>query len=146
MKTSNLIIGAVLLGGVSYLAIKKGLFKKKSVVTNADIKEVQETEDIKNQLLADVNKAKLSSESLQNPMSDKSKIARIQLALGIASDGIFGNQTLNAVRNKIAELIKLYGGSQLANSLYSLSLSEWQNSTNINTLYQIFTKVGLITA
>jgi lysozyme family protein len=79
-------------------------------------------------------------------MSDKSKIARIQLALGIASDGIFGNQTLNAVRNKIAELIKLYGGSQLANSLYSLSLSEWQNSTNINTLYQIFTKVGLITA
>lgn len=146
MKTKNLIIGALLLGGASYLAIKKGLFKKKKVVTDTDIKDAQLTTDIVNQLVAEQNKAQESSVAIEYPKSDKAKIAKIQLALGIASDGIFGNQTLMAVRNKINELIKLYGGSTLANSLYSLSLSEWQSSTNINTLYQIFVKVGLITA
>jgi hypothetical protein len=46
-KTRNLIIGALLLGGGAYLAIKKGLFKKKGSVTDSDIKEIQQDIDSK---------------------------------------------------------------------------------------------------
>ena len=127
--TRNLIIGAVLLGGASYLAIKKGLFKKKSV-TNADIKDAQQNADLKNQLLADINKAKLSTESLQNPTSTKSKIAKMQSYLGVAIDGILGQQTYDAI---ISKLPNLAGQVSIADL-----------NANIDTLYQIFVSRGWV--
>ena len=146
MKTKNIIIGLALAGAGVYFAFKKGLFKKKTGVTDTDIKNAQLTTDVVNQLVAEQNKAQESSVAIEYPKSDKAKIAKIQLALGIASDGIFGNQTLMAVRNKIVDLAKIYGSTPLSNSLYSLSLSEWQSSTNIDTLYRLFVNQKLITA
>ena len=131
MKTRNLIIGAVLLGGASYLAIKKGLFKKKSV-SNSDIKNAQENQDIANQLLAESNKAKASTISIQNPTSDKAKIGKIQAYLGVAIDGILGPQTYNAI---ISKLPNLAGQVSIADL-----------NANIDTLYQIFVSRGWVTA
>lgn len=146
MKTRNILIGVALAGAGVYFAFKKGLFKKKTVVTDTDIKDAQLTTDVVNQLVAQENKAQESSVSIEYPKSDKAKIAKIQLALGIASDGIFGNQTLMAVRNKIVDLAKIYGDSPLGYTLSKLSLEEWQSSTNIDTLYRLFVNQKLITA
>lgn len=131
MKTKNLIIGALLLGGASYLAIKKGLFKKKSV-TNADIKNAQDNQDIANQLLAESNKAKASTISIQNPTSDKAKIGKIQSYLGVAIDGILGPQTYNAIINRLPNLAGQVSIADL--------------NANIDTLYQIFVSRGWVTA
>ena len=131
MKTKNLIIGALLLGGASYLAIKKGLFKKKTI-TNADIDNAQKNKDIANQLLAQENKAKASTISLQNPTSDKSKIAKIQSYLGVAIDGILGPQTYQAIIDKLPNL----AGKVSIDDLIA----------NLDTLYQIFVSRGWITA
>ena len=122
------------------------MFKKKTVVTDTDIKDAKLTTDVVNQLVAQENKAQESSVAIEYPKSDKAKIAKIQLALGIASDGIFGNQTLMAVRNKILDLAKIYGGTPLGYTLSNLSLQEWQSSTNIDTLYRLFVNQKLITA
>jgi hypothetical protein len=146
MKTKNIIIGLALAGAGAYYAFKKGLFKKKTVVTDTDIKDAKLTTDVVNQLVAQENKAQESSVAIEYPKSDKAKIAKIQLALGIASDGVFGNQTLMAVRNKIVDLSKIYGGTPLGYTLSNLSLQEWQSSTNIDTLYRLFVNQKLITA
>lgn len=131
MKTKNLIIGALLLGGASYLAIKKGLFKKESV-TNNDIEKAQENNDIKNQLLAQQNQAKASTISLQNPTSAKAKIGKIQSYLGVAIDGILGPQTYQAIIDKLPNL---------AGKVSIADLNE-----NIDTLYSIFVSRGWVTA
>ena len=130
MKTKNIIIALAVAGAGAYLAIKKGLFKKKSV-TNADIKDAQDNANIANQLLAEANKAKASTISIQNPSSYKAKVAKIQLFLGVASDGIFGNQTLLAVQNKFPQLAEI-------------TLADWQDESNIDILYSYLKSRGLI--
>lgn len=132
-KKSNILpiaIGLGLLAG-GFFAIKKGLFKKKAV-TNTDIKDVQKNQDIANQLLAQENKAKASTISLQNPTSDKSKIAKIQSYLGVAIDGILGPQTYQAIINKLPNLAGQVSIADL--------------NANIDTLYQIFVSKGWVTA
>ena len=131
MKTRNIIIAVALAGAGAYFAVKKGLFKKKSVVTNADILEAQQNEDIKNQLLAEQKKAKASTTTIQNSNSYKAKVAKIQLYLGIASDGIFGNQTLLAIKNKFPNLA-------------DITLADWQEEKNIDILYSYLNSRGLL--
>lgn len=121
MKTRNIIIAVALAGAGAYFAVKKGLFKKK------DIKNAQTDADIKNQLLWQEQKRKLDSISLENPNSDKAKIARIQSYLGVAIDGILGPQTYNAIVNKIP-------------SLSGVSIAEL--NAEIGTLYEVFASKG----
>lgn len=130
MKTKNIIIGLALAGAGAYYAFKKGLFGKK-VVSNSDIKTAQDDADLANQLLAEANRAKASTISIQNPTSYKAKVAKIQLFLGVASDGIFGNQTLLAVRNKFPQLAEI-------------TLADWQDESNIDILYSYLKSKGLI--
>jgi peptidoglycan hydrolase-like protein with peptidoglycan-binding domain len=121
MKTRNIIIAVALAGAGAYYAVKKGLFKKK------DINTAQTDADIKNQLLWQEQKRKLDSISLENPNSDKAKIARIQSYLGVAIDGILGPQTYNAIVNKIP-------------SLSGVSIAELNQE--ISTLYEVFASKG----
>lgn len=121
MKTRNIIIAVALAGAGAYFAVKKGLFKKKS------ISQAQNDADVKNQLLWQEQKRKLDSISLENPNSDKAKIARIQSYLGVAIDGILGPQTYNAIVAKIP-------------SLSSVSIAELNQE--ISTLYEVFASKG----
>lgn len=123
MKTRNIIIAVALAGAGAYFAVKKGLFKKKGV----SISDAQNDADIKNQLLWQEQKRKLDSISLENPNSDKAKIARIQSYLGVAIDGILGPQTYNAIVAKIP-------------SLSGVSIAELNQE--ISTLYEVFASKG----
>ena len=122
-KTRNIIIAVALAGAGAYFAVKKGLFKKKSV----SISDAQNDADVKNQLLWQEQKRKLDSISLENPNSDKAKIARIQSYLGVAIDGILGQQTYNAIVAKIP-------------SLSGVSIAEL--NAEISTLYEVFASKG----
>lgn len=103
---NNLIIGAALLGGGAYYAFKKGLFGKRPPIGKSSeqvIKENQEALDkIAEQQAAAAKKAVITNAAtkaiaaattITNANSFKGKVAYIQSDLGVAVDGIAGNQT-----------------------------------------------------
>jgi len=107
---TNLILGAALVGGGAYYAFKKGLFGKKTETPNEAIKQNQ---DVINKVAAEqaaaakkvattaaVKKAVTAASTIINANSYKGKVAYIQSDLGVAVDGVAGNQTNMAYNAK----------------------------------------------
>jgi hypothetical protein len=111
-KNYYTIIGAALIGGGAYYAYKQGWFgksKPKSKEADKVIDEIAKEKVIAKdelnaaakvvvaqkaaQVIADVN-------SITNPNSFKGKVAYIQNDLGVAVDGVAGNQTNSAYNAK----------------------------------------------
>jgi hypothetical protein len=107
---NNLIIGAALLGGGAYYAFKKGLFGKKTETPSEAIKQNQDVIDKvaaeqaaaakKVATAAAVKKAVTAASTIVNANSYKGKVAYIQSDLGVAVDGVAGNQTNMAYNAK----------------------------------------------
>lgn len=107
---TNLIIGAALVGGGAYYAYTKGWFGKKKETPSEAIKQNQETLDRiaaeqaaaakKVALTAAATKAVAAASTIINANSFKGKVAYIQSDLGVAVDGIAGNQTNMAYNAK----------------------------------------------
>ena len=107
---NNLIIGAALLGGGAYYAFKKGLFGKKTETPSEAIKQNQDVIDKvaaeqaaaakKVATAAAVKKAVTAASTIINANSYKGKVAYIQSDLGVAVDGVAGNQTNMAYNAK----------------------------------------------
>lgn len=106
----NLIIGAALVGSGAYYAYKKGWFGKKSESPSQAVKQNQETLDKiaaeqaaaakKVAITAAATKAIAAATTIINANSYKGKVAYIQSDLGVAVDGIAGNQTNMAYNAK----------------------------------------------
>lgn len=107
---NNLIIGAALLGGGAYYAYTKGWFGKKTETPSEAIKQNQ---DVINKVAAEqaaaakkvatataVKKAVTAASTIVNANSYKGKVAYIQNDLGVAVDGVAGNQTNMAYNAK----------------------------------------------
>lgn len=107
---NNLIIGAALLGGGAYYAYTKGWFGKKKETPSEAIKQNQ---DVIDKIAAEqaaaakkvatataVKKAVTAASTIINANSYKGKVAYIQSDLGVAVDGVAGNQTNMAYNAK----------------------------------------------
>jgi hypothetical protein len=107
---TNLIIGAALLGGGAYYAYTKGWFGKKKETPSEAIKQNQ---DVIDKVAAEqaaaakkvatataVKKAVTAASTIINANSYKGKVAYIQSDLGVAVDGVAGNQTNMAYNAK----------------------------------------------
>ena len=107
---TNLIIGAALLGGGAYYAYTKGWFGKKKETPSEAIKQNQDVIDKvaaeqaaaakKVATAAAVKKAVTAASTIVNANSYKGKVAYIQSDLGVAVDGVAGNQTNMAYNAK----------------------------------------------
>lgn len=107
---TNLILGAALVGGGAYYAYTKGWFGKKKETPSEAIKQNQETLDRiaaeqaaaakKVATTAAVTKAVAAASTIINANSFKGKVAYIQNDLGVAVDGVAGNQTNMAYNAK----------------------------------------------
>jgi hypothetical protein len=107
---NNLIIGAALLGGGAYYAYTKGWFGKKKETPSEAIKQNQDVIDKvaaeqaaaakKVATTAAVKKAVTAASTIINANSYKGKVAYIQSDLGVAVDGVAGNQTNMAYNAK----------------------------------------------
>jgi hypothetical protein len=108
----NYIIGGVLVGGGLYYAYSKGWFKKKpalspvaetkteSQATINDIKQEQKAVSTAQKVTATAQKAVSVITTITNANSFKGKVSTIQSNLGVAVDGIAGNQTNMAYNAK----------------------------------------------
>ena len=100
---TNLILGAALVGGGAYYAYTKGWFGKKKETPSEAIKQNQDVIDKvaaeqaaaakKVATAAAVKKAVTAASTIVNANSYKGKVAYIQSDLGVAVDGVAGNQT-----------------------------------------------------
>jgi len=109
---TNLLIGAALLGGGAYVAYHKGWFGlgKKLPPLDATLKDNQAVLDniAKEQAAAEAAKAAAAkaatavkqATTITNPASYAGKVAYIQSDLGVAVDGVAGNQTNMAYNAK----------------------------------------------
>jgi hypothetical protein len=107
---TNLILGAALVGGGAYYAYTKGWFGKKKETTSEAIKQNQDVIDKvaaeqaaaakKVATTAAVKKAVTAASTIINANSYKGKVAYIQSDLGVAVDGVAGNQTNMAYNAK----------------------------------------------
>ena len=107
---NNLIIGAALVGGGAYYAYTKGWFGKKKETPSEAIKQNQDVIDKvaaeqaaaakKVATAAAVKKAVTAASTIVNANSYKGKVAYIQSDLGVAVDGVAGNQTNMAYNAK----------------------------------------------
>lgn len=110
---TNLIIGAALLGGGAYYAYKKGLFGKRPPIgkspeqvikqSQAELDKIAEQQAAaakKVAVAAAATKAVAQATTIINANSYKGKVAFIQNDLGVAVDGIAGNQTNMAYNAK----------------------------------------------
>jgi len=107
---TNLIIGAALVGGGAYYAYTKGWFGKKKETPSEAIKQNQDVIDKvaaeqaaaakKVATTAAVKKAVTAASTIINANSYKGKVAYIQSDLGVAVDGVAGNQTNMAYNAK----------------------------------------------
>jgi hypothetical protein len=107
---TNLIIGAALVGGGAYYAYTKGWFGKKKETPSEAIKQNQETLDRiaaeqaaaakKVAVTSAATKAITAATTIINANSYKGKVAYIQSDLGVAVDGVAGNQTNMAYNAK----------------------------------------------
>jgi hypothetical protein len=107
---TNLILGAALVGGGAYYAYTKGWFGKKKETPSEAIKQNQDVIDKvaaeqaaaakKVATAAAVKKAVTAASTIVNANSYKGKVAYIQSDLGVAVDGVAGNQTNMAYNAK----------------------------------------------
>ena len=107
---TNLILGAALVGGGAYYAYTKGWFGNKKETPSEAIKQNQDVIDKvaaeqaaaakKVATAAAVKKAVTAASTIVNANSYKGKVAYIQSDLGVAVDGVAGNQTNMAYNAK----------------------------------------------
>lgn len=104
-KNTTLILSTVLVGAGAFLIYNRNSKpdekKASEAASKASIKAKQEADAQIQAEAAAREAAKNKYNSLENPNSFKSKIARVQGFLGVAIDGIIGPQTLGALRNKL---------------------------------------------
>ncbi len=100
MKNKNVLIavGLAAVGGIAYFASK--VKKQKEQITDAEIKAKQDAEAAAKALAEAKAKAKVDAESLLNKKSFASKVAKIQLYLGVNADGSVGQNTNIALKKK----------------------------------------------
>lgn len=99
-KNTTLILSTVLVGAGAFLIYNRSRKAKKGVSVE-EIEAEQKTEA--ERAIEEIKKRGTvqRGNSLENPNSFKSKIARVQGFLGVAIDGIIGPQTLGALRHKL---------------------------------------------
>ena len=114
-KNTTLILSTVLIGAGAYIIYSRNRKKANSGTTEDAIKDKQKEEAEKAAKDAARDTAREQYNSLQNPNSYKSKVARVQGFLGVAIDGIVGPQTLGALKKKFHQF-------------------QFMNSTNIDTI------------
>jgi hypothetical protein len=100
-KNYTLILSTVLVGAGAYLIYNRSRKQKEQEEsTEAGIKAKQEAEE-KAKAEAEAKRlAKEKENSLENPNSFASKVAKIQLYLGVTPDGKVGPNTLGALTKK----------------------------------------------
>jgi murein L,D-transpeptidase YcbB/YkuD len=99
-KNTTLILSTVLIGAGAYIIYSRNRKKANSGTTEDAIKQKQKEEADKAAKDAARETIKEQYNSLQNPNSYKSKVARVQGFLGVAIDGIVGPQTLGALKKR----------------------------------------------
>jgi hypothetical protein len=114
-KNTTLILSTVLIGAGAYIIYSRNTKKANSSTTQDAIKDKQKEEAVKAAKDAARETIKEQYNSLQNPNSYKSKVARVQGFLGVAIDGIVGPQTLGALKKKFPQF-------------------QFMNSTNIDAI------------
>jgi hypothetical protein len=110
---TNLIIGAALVGGGAYYAYKKGWFGKRPPMGKSADEVIKQNQAELDKIAAEqaaaakkvattaaVTKAVSQATTIINANSYKGKVAYIQNDLGVAVDGIAGNQTNMAYNAK----------------------------------------------
>lgn len=105
MKSSKLLIavGAAALAGYAFVTIKK----QKRAITDAEIKAKQDAEAAAKAIAQAKADAKSRVNSLLNKNSYASKVAKVQLFLGVTPDGIVGKNTLLALKEKMPKYTKI---------------------------------------
>jgi len=114
-KNTTLILSTVLIGAGAYIIYSRNRKKANSKTSEEALRERQKEEADKAAKEAARNAAREQYNSLQNPNSYKSKVARVQGFLGVAIDGIVGPQTLGALKQKFPQF-------------------QFMNSTNIDSI------------
>jgi peptidoglycan hydrolase-like protein with peptidoglycan-binding domain len=114
-KNTTLILSTVLIGAGAFIIYIRNRKKANSGTTEDAIKDKQKEEADKAARDAARDTAREQYNSLQNPNSYKSKVARVQGFLGVAIDGIVGPQTLGALKKKFPQF-------------------QFMNSTNIDAI------------
>jgi peptidoglycan hydrolase-like protein with peptidoglycan-binding domain len=114
-KNTTLILSTVLIGAGAYIIYSRNRKKANSGTTEDAIRDKQKEEADKAAKDAARDTAREQYNSLQNPNSYKSKVARVQGFLGVAIDGIVGPQTLGALKRKFPQF-------------------QFMNSTNIDAI------------
>ena len=114
-KNTTLILSTVLIGAGAYIIYSRNRKKANSGTTEDAIRDKQKEEADKAAKDAARDTAREQYNSLQNPNSYKSKVARVQGFLGVAIDGIVGPQTLGALKKKFPQF-------------------QFMNSTNIDAI------------
>jgi murein L,D-transpeptidase YcbB/YkuD len=102
-KNTTLILSTVLIGAGAYIIYSRNRKKANFSTTEDAIKAKQKEEANKAAKDAARDTAREQYNSLQNPNSYKSKVARVQGFLGVAIDGIVGPQTLGALKKKFPQ-------------------------------------------
>lgn len=110
---TNLIIGASLVGGGAYYAYTKGWFGKRPPIGKSSEQVIKENQEALDKIAAEqtqvkkaattaakVAKAVTAATTIINPNSYKGKVSYIQSNLGVAVDGVAGNQTNMAYNAK----------------------------------------------
>ena len=114
-KNTTLILSTVLIGAGAFIIYSRNRKKANSGTTENAIRDKQKEEAEKAAKDAARDTAREQYNSLQNPNSYKSKVARVQGFLGVAIDGIVGPQTLGALKRKFPQF-------------------QFMNSTNIDAI------------
>jgi hypothetical protein len=114
-KNTTLILSTVLIGAGAFIIYSRNRKSKKESTTEEGIKDKQKEKADKAAKDAARDTAREQYNSLQNPNSFKSKVARVQGFLGVAIDGIVGPQTLGALKRKFPQF-------------------QFMNSTNIDAI------------
>lgn len=99
-KNTTLILSTVLVGAGAFLIYNRSRKAKKGV-SNEELEAKMKAEAEEEAKAAAREAAKNKYNSLENPNSYKSKVARVQAFLGVAIDGIVGPQTLGALRQRL---------------------------------------------
>jgi hypothetical protein len=110
---TNLIIGAALVGGGAYYAYTKGWFGKKRPPIGSPEKAIAQSQETLDRIAAEqaaaskkavvtsaAKKIVTAASAITNANSYKGKVAYIQSDLGVAVDGVAGNQTNMAYNAK----------------------------------------------
>ena len=116
-KNSTLIVSAVLIGAGAYLIYNKSKKRKEDTQKTQDesaqqkIKEEQEATERRKKEVERMRTEKQKSESLENPNSYVSKVAKIQSYLGVTPDGKVGKNTYAALTKKFPQYTFINSGN-----------------------------------